>query len=144
MLSATGSGNNHGIAIINRLFRKVGEFLRRAVRRNHFGVMGNAELLQNFDSGLHGCPIAFGAHNDGDFVISGLSIAHSLLSRRSNIRLPKIAAWLMRVNIEYWRTAKVSAVAHHRGNAFHRVLLSEKRRASYHTEIANHISPTAV
>src|SRR5690606_32936734 len=112
MGSATGSRNNHRIAVINRLLSKIRKFLRRAVRRNHFGMMGNAELLQNFDSGFHGCPIAFGAHNNGDFVISSLSIAHSLLSRRSNIRLPKIAAWLMRVNIEYWCRAKVSAVAH--------------------------------
>src|SRR5690554_5080303 len=107
-------------------------------------MMGNAELLQNFDSGFHGCPIAFGAHNDGDFVISSLSIAHSLLSRRSNIRRPKVCCLAdaskhkIRVKCE-----SVCYRTHQRVNAF-TSLFSEKRRASYHTEIVNHISSTAV
>ena len=58
--------NNHLITVLFGAFGKAEQFIGGAVGRNHFYVMWDIQDFKDFGGELHGSPVAFGPHHDGD------------------------------------------------------------------------------
>ena len=58
--------NNHLITVLFGAFGEAEQFIGGAVSRNHFNVVRDIQDFEDFGGELHGSPVAFGPHHDGD------------------------------------------------------------------------------
>ncbi|MMZ68900.1 hypothetical protein D1872_316480 [compost metagenome] len=66
MCCTARTGNNHLIAVLFCAFGEAEQFIGGTVRGDHFNVVGNIQDFEDFGGKLHGSPVAFGPHHDGD------------------------------------------------------------------------------
>ncbi|SRN41650.1 Uncharacterised protein [Shigella flexneri] len=66
MRCAACARNNHLITVLFGAFGEAEQFIGGAVSRNHFNVVRDIQDFEDFDGELHGSPVAFGPHHDGD------------------------------------------------------------------------------
>ena len=58
--------NNHLITVALGAFSKAEQLIRRTVGGDHFDMVRNVQGIKDFCGKLHGSPVAFGPHHDGD------------------------------------------------------------------------------
>ena len=76
MRGAAGAGDDRLETARARLLRVFKEQIRGAVGGDDAGLEGNAEVLEDNGSGLHGGPVGIGTHDDadGDLLFAHLRI----------------------------------------------------------------------
>jgi hypothetical protein len=66
MRRAACPSNNHLITIAFGAFSEAEQLIGRAVGGDHFDMVRNVQGIKDFCGKLHGSPVAFGPHHDGD------------------------------------------------------------------------------